>query len=173
MDNRITIRPATPGDDPLLLSLFAEEKAAELLPLGLEAEQLRPLLEMQCRGRPFSYSEAATAADHILCTADGTAVGRILVDRKPECLHVMDVAVLTAYRNRGFATQALQQIKDEAGKASLPVRLRVMQNNPAERLYQRLGFTQVSRDEISLNMEWRPAPAATLDNAAWESQAHA
>lgn len=173
MDHHITIRPATPGDDPLLFSLFAEEKAAELLPLGLEAEQLQPLLEMQYRGRAFSYSQAANAADHILCTADGTAVGRILVDWQPECLHVMDVAVLTPYRNRGFATQALQQIKDEADRVSLPLRLRVRPNNPAARLYQRLGLNQVARDELSLEMEWRPEPTATPGNAAWESQAHA
>src|SRR5579875_2214661 len=102
MNGSITTRPATPADAPLLFSLFAEEKAAELAPLGLSAEQLRPLLEMQHRGREFSYSQSATSlADFILCLEDGTPAGRMLVDRSADCYRVMDIAVLAAYRKNG------------------------------------------------------------------------
>lgn len=166
MDDRITIRPATPEDASLLFTLFAEHKAAELAPLGLSAAQLQPLLEMQYRGREFSYSQSsANLADNILCTADATPVGRMLVDRQPECRRVMDIAVLLAHRNRGIAAQALRRIQDEAASASRPVRLRVMQNSPAENLYRRLGFTQISQDEISSEMEWRPQPSANPNSA--------
>ena len=161
MDDCITTRPATPADAPVLFALFAEEKAAELAPLGLSAAQLQPLLEMQYRGREFSYSQSsANLADNILCTADGTPVGRILVDRQPECYRVIDIAVLAAHRNRGIATQSLRRIQHEAASESRPVRLRVMQSSPAERLYQRLGFTRIANDEISSEMEWRPAADA-------------
>lgn len=164
MDDRITFRPAAPGDDPLLFTLFAEEKAAELAPLGLSAEQLQPLLEMQYRGREFSYSQAAAEpAHHILCTPGGTPVGRLLVDRQPECYRVMDIAVLAAHRNHGIGKQALRRIQEDASRESLPIRLRVMQNSPAERLYRSLGFTQISRDEMSSEMEWRPEPAAKME----------
>lgn len=135
------------------------------MPLGLPAEQLQPLLEMQYRGREFSYSQAATdLADNILCLADGTAVGRILVDRQPECYRVMDVAVLDAYRHRGIGTRALEQLQQAARTDSLPVRLRVTNGNPVGRLYQRLGFIQISSDEISYEMEWQPEPASTMDS---------
>lgn len=153
----------------MLFALFAEEKAAELAPLGLSAEQLQPLLEMQYRGREFSYSQAAAnLADDVLCLSDGTAVGRILIDRRADGIRVMDVAVLAAYRNRGIGTQALEQVQQAAQKASLPVRLRVMKQSAAGRLYKRLGFAAVSSDAISMELEWHPArtedwvnPAAT------------
>lgn len=160
MSDRITIRPATPEDGPLLFALFAEEKAAELAPLGLSTEQLQPLLEMQYRGREFSYSQAAANPDdEILCLADGSPVGRMLVDREPECFRVMDVAVLAAWRNRGIATEALRRLQADAVRELLPVRLRVMKNSAAERLYQRLGFDLVSSDEISHEMKWLPVHA--------------
>lgn len=166
MDDHITIRPAAPEDASLLFTLFAEEKAAELAPLGLSAAQLQPLLEMQYRGREFSYSQSSdNLADNILCAANGAPVGRLLVDRQPECIRVMDIAVLLAHRNRGIATQALRHIQHQAAGESRPVRLRVMQNSPAENLYRRLGFTQTSQDEISSEMEWRPQSAASPNTA--------
>ena len=167
MDDRITIRPATPADAPALFALFAEEKAAELAGLSLAAEQLLPLLEMQYRGREFSYSQAAAnLADDVLCLSDGTAVGRILIDRRADGIRVMDVAVLAAYRNRGIGTQVLEQVQQAAHKASLPVRLRVMKGNAAGRLYKRLGFTSVSSDAISMELEWHPARTEAWVNPA-------
>ena len=159
MDEPITSRPATPADAPLLFALFAEEKSAELAPLGLSAEQLQPLLEMQYRGREYSYSHSAVCPiHHILCLADGTPVGRILMDRQPDCYHVLDIAILAAHRNRGIGKLELQKLQQTASSHSLPVRLRVRNNNPAARLYQRLGFTAVAGDELSMLLEWQPVP---------------
>ncbi len=174
MDDRITIRPATPADAPVLFALFAEEKTAELAGLGLAAEQLQPLLEMQYRGREFSYSQAAAnLADDVLCLSDGTAVGRILIDRRADGIRVMDVAVLAAYRNRGIGTQALEQVQQAAQKASLPVRLRVMKQSAAGRLYQRLGFAAVSSDAISMELHWHPARTEDRGNPAAAEHPHA
>lgn len=165
MDERITIRLTTPADARVLFALFAEEKAAELAPLGLSTEQLQPLLETQYRGREFSYSQsAAQLTDHILCLEDGLPVGRMLVDRTAGGYRVLDIAVLTAHRNRGIGKLALQTLQQEAAISSLPVRLRVMKDNPAARLYERLGFQATTGDEISIQMEWKPAQdAARMD----------
>lgn len=165
MTDLMTVRPATPADAPLLLALFTEEKAAELAPLGLSAEQLQPLLEIQYRGREFSYSQSATQpADSILCLEDGTPAGRLLVDHGADSYRVLDIAVLTAHRNRGIGKLALQKLQQEAAISSLPVRLRVMKDNPAERLYERLGFKATTSDEISIQMEWKPTQnAARMD----------
>lgn len=172
MNDRITIRPAIPEDEALFFALFAEEKAAELAPLGLRVEQLQPLLEIQYRGRELSYAQAMmNPADSILCMADGASAGRMLVDRQPECIRVMDIAVLAVYRNRGVATEALRRLQADAARGSLPVRLRVMKNSAAERLYLRLGFKTVSSGEISHEMEWLPVQAA--DFVDYARQAHA
>jgi len=43
--------------------------------------------------------------------------------------------------------------------------LHVEHNNPARRLYDRLGFQPVSSDEVYVRMEWR-APEAAFDRPA-------
>lgn len=154
---QMTMRRATAADEPLLFALFATEKAREFAPLGLAAEQLQPLLEMQFRARQTGYAQTFPAAtDFILCLGDGTAVGRQLVERLPDCYRCIDIAVLESHRNSGVGTWALRQIQQIAAIESLPLRLRVMKGNPALRLYERLGFLKVSADELSWEMEWQP-----------------
>ncbi len=174
MNDRITIRPATPEDHALLFTLFAEEKAAELASLRLSAGQLQPLLQMQYRGREFSYSQSsANLADSILCLGDGTPVGRILIDRQADGIRVMDVAVLAACRGRGIGSHALQQVQQAAQKDALPVRLRVMKDSRAQRLYQRLGFTAVASDAISMEMACQPARTDVSANSSSDFRAAA
>lgn len=67
-------------------------------------------------------------------------------DRTPE----LAIAVLPAYRGRGVGTQLLVHLLD-AAKAFYPaVSLSARTNNPAIRLYRRLGF-QVLEDSDSPN----------------------
>ncbi len=152
----MTMRRATAADEPLLFVLFSAEKVREFAPLGLPAEQLQPLLEMQFRARQTGYAQTYPAAtDFILCLADGTAVGRHLVERQPDCYRCIDLAVLSAYRNRGIGAWALRQLQQIAALEQAPFRLRVAKSNPALRLYGRLGFIKASADELSYEMEWQ------------------
>jgi ribosomal protein S18 acetylase RimI-like enzyme len=55
-------------------------------------------------------------------------------------LRVMDIALLPAWRGRGFGSQlmrALFQLADAEGRS---VSIHVERNNPALALYRRLGF---------------------------------
>ena len=65
-------------------------------------------------------------------------VGRMVVQRTAEELRVVDIALLPAHRNQGIGTFLMQQVCAEADKARKPVRLCVLQNNPARRWYERL-----------------------------------
>lgn len=157
----MTIRSAAPADEEFLFRLFAAEKAAEFAPLGLDAQQLRPLLEMQYRARHFAYAQEFPAAvNMILCLADGTQAGRHLVERQQACYRTIDIAVLPEHRNRGIATWALRQMQQVAALEAVPFRLRVMKGSPALRLYERIGFIKSSADELSYEMEWQPPISA-------------
>lgn len=159
MDNRITIRPATPADAPLLFALFAEEKTSELAPLGLRDEQLRPLLEMQYRGRRMTYAgRYPKAAEQVICREDGAFVGRLLLDRNLDHWRIVDICVLAAYRGQGAGGAAIAECRRKCGHLGIPLRLSVATANPARRLYERMGFAHVSEDAISVGMEWSPDP---------------
>lgn len=158
MTEHLTWRPGSAEDTPLLLALFRSTKGAELAPLGFTAEQLEPLLQMQFHARQTSYGATyPRALDMILCLEDGTAVGRHLVDRQPDCYRSVDLAVLPEHRNRGIGTWALRQVQQLAQVECVPLRLRVIEADRAVHLYERLGFEKIASDEISYEMEWRPA----------------
>lgn len=155
-ENIVTWRPGVADDAPLLLRIFAANKAAEFASLGLSDQQLLPLLEMQFRTRQLSHVQNyGNALDMILCLADGTPVGRHLVDRKLDCYRTVDLAILPEHQNQGIGAWTLRLLQQLAEIEGVPCRLSVAYNNPARRLYERLGFRTVSSDEVSYEMEWR------------------
>jgi ribosomal protein S18 acetylase RimI-like enzyme len=50
----------------------------------------------------------------------------------------------------------MQMVMEGAKRRGLPVRLSVLDNNPARRLYGRLGFRITSVEPPRMKMEWRP-----------------
>lgn len=161
MVETITTRMATAEDDEFLFKLFAAAKSGDFASLGLDAQQLRPLLEMQYRARHFAYAQEFPAAvDMILCLADGTVVGRHLVERQAKCYRTIDIAVLPEYQNRGVGAWALQHIQQVAALESVPCRLSVLKSNPALHLYERMGFLRMAADELSYELEWQPQRTA-------------
>ena len=168
--DQLTWRRGAAADEPLLFALFAAGKAPEFAPLGLSAQQLQPLIEMQFRARQQAYAQTYPAAvDMILCLENGTPVGRHLVERQTNCYRCIDLAVLPQYRNRGIGIWAIRQIQQLSALESVSFRLCVARTNPALRLYERLGFIRVSGDELSYEMEWQP-PRSAASAAQIESQ---
>ena len=64
----------------------------------------------------------------------------------------LSIAVLPQYRNRGFGTQLLQHMMAESARLYSSVSLSVSIDNPAARLYERLGFLTVATDGPSQTM---------------------
>ncbi len=161
MTEHLTWRQAAAEDTPLLFELFCSNKGEELAPLGLTTEQLGPLLQMQFNARHMSYgSTFPHALDMILCLEDGTPVGRHLIDRQTDCYRSIDLAVLPQHRNRGIGGWAVRQIQQLAQVEGVAMRLRVITQDRAVHLYQRLGFEKIASDEFSFEMEWRPSGMA-------------
>ena len=67
---------------------------------------------------------------------------------------MIDIALLTEHRSAGIGGQIMEEVLDEAAAAGKPVRIHVEQNNPAMRLYNRLGFRKIGNTGIYDLMEW-------------------
>jgi GNAT superfamily N-acetyltransferase len=57
-----------------------------------------------------------------------------------------------AFQNRGVGSIILNRLLANAAAKGKPVELSVLKNNPARRLYDRLGFAVVSEDEMKYFM---------------------
>ncbi|HEY5330097.1 MAG TPA: GNAT family N-acetyltransferase [Acidobacteriaceae bacterium] len=144
------LRPAVKEDEEFLRTLFAlTQVTLQSFPPELQAT----LLEMQYRGREMTYStQYPDAEDSMICLNDGTPIGRRLVDRSDERFRLVDVAVLPEWQGKGIGTRVLAELAQQSRETGVKLSLRMVKENPAVRLYSRLGFETVAADEISYEM---------------------
>ncbi len=156
LENRVTLRNATPEDMEFLASLYSNTRQQEVAAWGwTQAQQeifLRMQFDAQCRSYRAGFPDAI---DHIVCL-DGVAVGRMLLSHETAGLHLVDIALFEACKNQGVGTGLLRRLLRDCKAQGTPVRLQVMQGNRAIRLYRRLGFIETSSDPMYVQMEWTP-----------------
>jgi ribosomal protein S18 acetylase RimI-like enzyme len=80
------------------------------------------------------------------------------VDRGEALICIVDIAMAPDYRGRGAGTALLGGLIEEAFAAGKVVELHVECNNPAQRLYRRVGFVETGDLSPYLRMQWRPRP---------------
>jgi ribosomal protein S18 acetylase RimI-like enzyme len=152
--SEVRLRPATGEDEPLLRTLFVAGRP-DLALLPLPPEQLDVMVEMQWRAQRTGYAAEHPAAADLVVERGSEPVGRVLVDPGPP-VTVVDLAVLPECRGQGVGEAALRWVLDGASELGVPTRLRVRPDNPARRLYDRLGFVVVDQDEANLTMVREP-----------------
>jgi ribosomal protein S18 acetylase RimI-like enzyme len=84
------------------------------------------------------------------------SIGRLYVDRWPDQIRLVDIALLPAHRRAGHGPALLQSILDEGQASGLAVSIHVEANNPAMTLYRRLGFVHVDTNGVYHLMRWEP-----------------
>jgi len=95
---------------------------------------------------------ATAAFDVVLC--DDVPVGRLYVDRGPDEIRIVDIALLPDYRGAGIGTALLTELLTEAAQTRKVVTIHVERFNPALRWYRRLGFKQVEDRGVYLQLKW-------------------
>lgn len=161
MSHTLSLRPVTPEDDAFLFELYATTRP-DIASLGLPEAQRDMLLRMQWLAQRQGYAARHPHAEHQLVLVGERPAGRLWVAREPTELRLVDISLLPAHRGSGLGTTLLQALQQEATATGKPLRLSVARDNPARRLYARLGFTTVEGTEADaapyLALEWKPAP---------------
>ena len=158
MTMHITLRPITPDDGDFLYQVYADTRAAEMELVDWDAAQQAAFLGMQFRAQHQHYQAHYAGADFAIILRDGQPVGRLYVARWEREIRIVDIALLAAHRGAGIGTGLLTALLAEGAQAQKPVSIHVEQFNPALRLYERLGFTQVSVYGIYYLLHWLPPP---------------
>jgi len=152
----VTLRAATSADQNFLMAVFASTRGDELAALGWDPQQSELFINMQFNAQQQSYSAGYPAAVNNIILLAEQPIGRILVDRTGDEILLVDIALLSDYRNQRIGSNLIRGLMDEAATLQKPVRLSVYKSNPARRLYQRLGFSQVAEDALYIEMQWLP-----------------
>ncbi|QSQ21048.1 GNAT family N-acetyltransferase [Pyxidicoccus parkwayensis] len=158
----VTLRPVSASDEAFLFTLYASTREAEVAMWGLPPAQRDAFLRMQWMAQGRDWATRYAGADHRVVLVEDTPAGRLLVARGETEWRLVDISLLPAHQRTGVGTRLLRELLDEAAKAHVPLRLRVLHGNPARALYERLGFrlepVQGADGDPYLAMEWLPGP---------------
>lgn len=155
-----TLRPMTGADMPFLYEVYAGTRAEELSQVPWSDEEIQAFLDMQFRAQHAHYQKTFPEAAYQIIEQAGEPIGRLYLDRRPDEIRIIDIALLPEWRGGGIGGALMRQILDEAALAGRPVRIHVERNNPAMSLYGRLGFRKVENRGVYWLMEWLPGQAA-------------
>jgi ribosomal protein S18 acetylase RimI-like enzyme len=153
----VTLRPARSEDREFLLAVYASTRAEELAPVPWTEEQKAAFLKMQFEAQDTDYRRNYADAEFSVVEVDESLAGRLYVQRRPDEIRLVDIALLPAFRRRGIGTGLLSRLFDEAASSGVPVTIHVELSNPARSLYERLGFVAEGEQGIYMLMRWTPA----------------
>ena len=163
----IAFRACADADLPFLRHLYGTTREDEMRLVPWTEEQKRQFLDMQFMAQKQHYETYCPECAFLVIELEGRPIGRLYVDRGEEDIRVVDNALLPEARGRGIGGLLMQEILKEARSAGKSVSIHVERDNPAMRLYLRLGFRHVDTNGIYHLMEW--APRARAARAAWTS----
>jgi ribosomal protein S18 acetylase RimI-like enzyme len=146
----IKLRAVTPDDEAFLLKLFGSTHEEFRF---LNSAELEALVRMQFTLRQQQYRNGYPNAEDNVIIYKGQPIGRIFIDEAEDELMLVDIALLPEYRNQGIGRHLIDQLLARAWAAKKQVRLHVFNSNPARRLYERLGFTEIGRDSMYIEMQ--------------------
>ena len=149
----LSLREATPEDEPFLFEVYASTRIEELEGVGWDDAQKQAFFRMQFVARERSHPRV----DDRIILLNGRPIGRMMVDRTGEAILLRDIALLTEFRNAGIGSRLIQDLMKEASSAGKPIQLHVVASSPAVKLYERLGFCRTGEEGAYLEMKWVPA----------------
>lgn len=152
----LSLRTAVPQDETLLRNLYASVRQEEVAGWGWTPEQMDAFLHMQWNAQHSSYKAQFPTAVQSIILQEQEPVGQCYADYASDHLRLIDISVLPPFRNRGIGSQVLRNLQLEATRRRLPVLLSVTIENPARRLYERLGFILAGSAELYASMRWQP-----------------
>jgi ribosomal protein S18 acetylase RimI-like enzyme len=139
------LRAATEDDVPFLLELRRQTMTAHQLASGVvpsEEERLRRVLvRFECAKVVF---------------LDNHAVGLLKVARDGHDWELIQIQLAPTCQRKGIGERLILSVIADAKAASAALRLSVLRDNPARRLYERLGFVVDSEDPHSFTMRLAP-----------------
>jgi [ribosomal protein S5]-alanine N-acetyltransferase len=144
MSPDIVIRRAEESDSDFAYQTI--ERTMKGYALGLWGKWL------ESEAREHATSDARSGRSQII-ELGSERVGVLCVDRLATHHQLDQLYIVPEHQRQGIGAHVLRLVLSEAQAAGLPVRLRVLRNNPAKGFYERYGFSVVSEAPERFFME--------------------
>lgn len=145
---------STKHDDSFLLAVYASSRQKEMASWGWSQNDQLEFLRMQFHCQQQSYQLQYPHLESRIILLGNIQAGRIMTEKAADEIIIVDITLLPEFQNQGIGTYLLREIQKKAA-AGISVRLTVKKDNPARRLYERLGFKVTGNSDIHTFMEWQ------------------
>lgn len=153
-----TLRTIRAEDRDFLFRVYASTRLEELALTDWDEGRKQTFLAQQFAAQHHHYQTHYQGAWFDLILLDGEPIGRLYVARWREEIRIMDIALLSDYRNRGIGGELLRDLVEEAAATGRRLTIHVERYNPALRLYRRLGLEPVGETGVYLLLALDPPP---------------
>jgi ribosomal protein S18 acetylase RimI-like enzyme len=155
----VRLRPVAEADRPFLVDLYASVREEELRQVEWDDGAKRAFVEQQFSAQDTHYRQNYAGATLDVIEVDGEPAGRLYVHRGRDDVRIMDIALAPPFRGRGIGTRLVETLIEEAEASGRKLSIHVELNNPARRLYERLGFRPAGEHGVYVLMERQPDTA--------------
>ena len=131
----------------------------EIRNFGWTAVQQEAFFRMQFNAQQQWYHATYSTAENQIIEKGQEPIGRMIVQREPSIWRLLDISLLPEHRGQGIGGELIRNLIKKCGAAGAVLQLQVVNTNPAQRLYKRLGFIKTGQDQIYTQMELRPQAA--------------
>jgi len=139
----VSYRPMTDKDLPFLAGLYRSTREVELNRTPWTEAEKQSFMDMQFKAQHTHYLTHYPDALWLVIEREGAPTGRLYLERWSKEHRIIDIALMPRAQGQGIGQAILEDLIDEAASAGKSLSIHVEKENPAMRLYQRLGFQKL------------------------------
>ncbi len=148
------------ADLPFAAAVYASTRQEELAPTGWPQPMIDAFLAQQHAAQHAHYTAHYPGIQRYAIQRAGDDIGRLYLYEGATDLRIVDIALLPEARGGGIGAALLADVIAYAQARGLAASIHVEQQNPARRLYLRLGFVfEKTANDIYDLLIRHPAPA--------------
>lgn len=154
----LTYRDMGERDLKLSAEIYASTRREEIAQTGWPPDQQAQFLQSQFYAQHKHYQEHYPDAAWLIIGLGFAPVGRLYLEEWTKETRIIDIAFLPQFRGKGWGEAVLRDLMEDAAARGVGVSIHVEKNNPAMRLYKRLGFEFVEDKGVYDLMAWSVSP---------------
>ncbi len=153
----VQLRPVEEKDQLFIESVYRSTRERELSLTNWAEPQRQAFIVMQSMAQAAAYQKNYPGAMFQIISFNKKDAGRLYVWENENEIRIIDITLLPSFRGKGIGTYILQELIDRSAAVHKKLSLHAEPDNPALKLYQRMGFVYISNNGRHLYMERDPA----------------
>ena len=153
----VTFRNVEDKDQQFIEIVYRSTREKELSLTNWTEDEKHRFIIMQSIAQLAEYKKNYKDAVYKIICYKNKPAGRLYLWESNHEIRVIDISLLPKFRSKGIGGKILRDIIQVARQQNKIVSLNVVRNNPAKKLYERVGFTTISTNNDRDYMECKPA----------------